>query len=145
MPRPDKCGAIDRQRFKAAYAMMTEAIDRPLPAAVQDEPLWVEVAPGHVKELYLTDHPVNRMMFAAQEYFADDEETWLTFMCRVSALMRLMQQGVLAAWVEPTEDGSAPEVEDAVLYAAADVPLNKNGIFPRQVFLQRVWQLASEG
>ena len=147
MIRPDKCGPMDREHFTDAFGVVLEGANRPLPREMLEAPIYLENDDGSTTTLHFTDHPLGRIIVAAQDYFASndaDDQEHLNFLYRFEGLHALIQHGVLGNWVRTSTDGQAYEVPLVVLHAAAEVPMTKKGRFPRQAFLRKVQQIMDQ-
>jgi hypothetical protein len=147
MIRPDKCDPMDRERFTEAFVAILEASERPLPPDIVEDPIYIDNEDGSMTTLHITDHPLGRIVIAAREYFAsndDDDQEHLNFLYRFGGLHALIGNGALSEWVPQSADGQAYEVHAAVIHAAAELPMTKKGRFPRQAFIRKVQQIMDQ-
>ncbi len=133
--------------FVLGFQVATHALDNPnlegIPKpANADDPLGRKI---HATQMAIQRDPFLRVLSAVQEYFGQGYEYLGCFNHRFWALMQLVRRGHLEAWLTTSEE--APEVQQfhpAVLLAAAELKLTKNGRFPVNQFLHRVEEILHE-
>lgn len=127
--------SIAREKFKLAFEVAKNAsMDMDEAPAINPERFSISL---EGEELRFTDHPISRSMFAAKDHFKGDSKTFLAFMPRFWALAELIRNRKLDAWLQDEI------IHPAVIYAASETKINKNGKFPLQLFLNRAQEIAT--
>jgi hypothetical protein len=93
-----------------------------------------------VQSFRLADIPMNRSGLAIREHCAEDSEKFKAIMMRQFALMRILRANRMKPWVR--EEGGERSIHPAVVEAAAVMPLDSDGAFQVQPFIERVSLIA---
>ena len=142
---PSTLGPIDKDQFSFAFdlAMRAGHLSMPVENPEQYGVNLVDDDSGEVTGLRFTDNPMNRAIFAVKQHFGDDHQQLLNFTMRFFALMDIFRKNAVAEWIKDDLDNPrAKAIHPAVIYAAAEVKLNKKGDFPLKKFLARVKEIA---
>lgn len=92
------------------------------------------------------EDPLERLAEAYAEHFSAEPEVVLSMIVRFFALGTLLDSSRLEPWMQPVpDDPDAVELADAVLYVAADEPLEESGEFDGEGFLDRLESIAPRG
>ena len=125
--------------FEAATRMLAVARAARAPVLYLNDP--TAVARRAARQGAAND-PYNQVSYAAREQLGEGHEYLGCFNYRFWALIGLYQRGHLSQWVTPREGESEATVfHPAVLLAAAEVKLTKNGRFPIRQFIERVEEI----
>lgn len=91
------------------------------------------------------DNFMNRLMFAILEEYRGDFEKAKAIFLRLVALNNLRADGLLDDWTQPsTEQPEGVSIHPAAIEAAATAPLNSQGDFDAEPFLERAAAIAAE-
>ena len=101
----------------------------------------IEMSPGDIQRIQLTDHPMNRFGMAVREHFGDDKRKMASFLMRWFALMKVMALPECQRYIRDEEGTSACLVHSAVFDAAAQMPLNEEWHFDTPAFFAKVGEL----
>lgn len=131
--------------FVLGFQVATRALDNPnlegIPTPPND-PLGRKI---RATQMAIQRDPFLRVLAAVQEYFGEGYEYLGCFNHRFWALVQLVKRGHLHAWVTTSEEtAEVQQFHPAVLLAAAEVKLTKNGHFPATQFLVRVEEIRHE-
>jgi hypothetical protein len=148
MPRPDACGPLGREFFAAAFAAAVDAARTPQhsPGTKRPAPRAVARKDAEGTTYYLTPSPLQRMFDALRASCGEEEMVYSSVVFRTFALLGILRSSALRPWVQasPPEDPNATLCHQAVLFAAAEVPLTKKGTFPIAAFVQKVQEIVAK-
>jgi hypothetical protein len=114
-------------------------VETAIRAGQDREPLLAKTDSAAVHGPYIT------AAAALRDHFGDDKRRFESAMARFVALMHLFTHNRLGKWVRTSpRNATVQDIHPAVIHAAAQMKLNKNGKFPERKFLSLVAELASE-
>ena len=122
------------QDFVIGYEVANQALlhlERP---AVKPPFLRPEPHPGQ-------RDPSRWISLAVARHFGRDYPHLVTFQRRFWALMQLIEGDDMSEWVSAVDDESPRRLHPALLLAAAEVRLTRNGKFPTRRFARRVAEI----
>ena len=147
VPEPHKLGPMDREQFAFAMQLSSHAsvlntpVENPAAKAIN----IIDPETDELMRVAPRDIPFNRAMIAAVEHFEGDVVNATNFWLRLMALTRLMQNETMQAWKKSDpEDPRATLFHNAVIYAAAELPLQADGNFSEDEFFSRAAEIADE-
>ena len=125
---------IDRIEFAQVYEIMSVAYNQLLSGN--------RVLPDDEYERAEITAAFKRSHDAVSEYYRGDWRAVFNSTLRVQAMHRLVDRGVLDEWVRG--EGDATDIHRSVVFAAAEVPLNRDGNFRARQFIQAVRRINAE-
>ena len=131
--------AVPRDKFAFAVELASKAGSLQMPADVPTQTVFdVDGTDTPLR----SDDPYTRGIFAIAEHFADDD-AYAPITARFYALLGIARHPELKRFVAPRGDNFF-DVHGAIIYAAAETPLQAGRDFPVALFLRTVKRIAKE-
>ncbi len=137
-----KTPAVPADEFRFAFGLALAAASLATPVE-NPENFGVNLVEenGSVTRVNLKDRPDNRAALAIKKHCAGDSEKFKAIFTRYLAIRSLPFR---EPWLIVMDDGMI-RLHEAMIDAAADFPVNGNGLFNVGAFYKRVAQLAATG
>ena len=145
LPDSHELEPMDREQFSFAFNIAVQAGHYKMPIKNPEQyGFYLEdEEAGGVSKITLKDSPINRAGIAAIDHFEGDGEMFHNFMMRFWALIDLLNKKSAKKWInEDPDDTEATLIHPALIYAASEFELTKNGAFKVRDFLERVKEIA---
>lgn len=144
---PHLLGPMDRDYFAYAFELANSAgnLTMPVENPEQCDVTLVDEESDELTLVQFTDHPINRAMLALKNNCEGDSEKFYNLSMRFFAMFPVMRSEEVKKWM--TQDKDRPDcilLHPAVVYAGAEVALDKEGEFNIEEFFERVARIATE-
>jgi hypothetical protein len=141
MIEPHEALVFDPQEFLNTFNFAMHAMIRKNDANKPSK--WgftSEEEDGSLVRYQFSDTPMNRATMTVRDIYEGDQ--FISYMHRLKALLDIVEDEGIAKWRKRVEGGY--DIDDAVVMAAAIVPLTEEGDFPRDRFFQEIERIVKE-